>query len=168
MKIHQYERLWIVAAMVLIVLFIATIVYGAVGAGVAMIDAGGEPVDPNALDEHPQFSDPGVYQVGEDEYEVYIRAIHPSFIPGDIVVPANSTVTFKVTSGDVIHGFNVVGTNANAMVIPGEVTSMTVEVGEPQTYGIICTEYCGEFHHIMEAELRVVPEEEFSMEEGEE
>nr|WP_303648715.1 cytochrome c oxidase subunit II [Haloarchaeobius litoreus] len=153
-------------SLLLIVGFIATITYGAVGVGVSMVDDSGGNVDPNALDEHPEFSDPGVQKVGENEYEVYVVARQFIFQPDPIVVPANSTVTFYVTSADVIHGFAVVGTNANTMVIPGEVAEITVEVNEPNEYGIVCHEYCGSGHHTMEGLLRVVPEGEYNASDG--
>lgn len=164
MNIHRYEKLWILASMVLIIFFIGSITYGAVGAGVTMIDDREDTIDPDALNEHEDFGDPGVHEVGENEYEVYVQAYHPSFIPNTIVVPENSTVTFKVTSGDVIHSFSIVGTNANTMVIPGEISSMTVEFDETGEYGIVCNEYCGEFHHLMEGEVIVVPEDDFELE----
>ena len=166
MHIHQYEKLWLGMSLVLIVGFIATITYGAVGVGVTMVDDSGGTVDPNALDEHPEFSDPGVEKVGENEYEAYVVARQFIFQPDPIVVPANSTVTFYVTSADVIHGFAVVGTNANTMVIPGEVAEITVEVNEPGEYGIVCHEYCGDGHHTMEGILRVVPEGEYNSSDG--
>ncbi|MFD1644301.1 cytochrome c oxidase subunit II [Haloarchaeobius litoreus] len=166
MHIHQYEKLWLGMSLLLIVGFIATITYGAVGVGVSMVDDSGGNVDPNALDEHPEFSDPGVQKVGENEYEVYVVARQFIFQPDPIVVPANSTVTFYVTSADVIHGFAVVGTNANTMVIPGEVAEITVEVNEPNEYGIVCHEYCGSGHHTMEGLLRVVPEGEYNASDG--
>lgn len=167
MKIHTYEKIWLAASMLLIVLFIASITYGALGAGVSMIDDSEETIDPEALSEHPEFGDPGVHEVGDNEYEVYVQAYHPNFIPESIEVPEDSTVTFKITSGDVIHSYSIVGTNANTMVIPGEISTMTVEFDEPGEYGIVCNEYCGEFHHIMEGEIIVVPEDEFELEDDE-
>ena len=161
MHIHDYEKLWLGLSLVMIVGFIATVTYGAVGAGVEMIDDSGDTVDPNSLADHPDFGDPGVEQVGPNEYDVHVIARQFVFQPDPIVVPANSTVTFYVTSADVTHGFEVVGTNANAMVIPGEVAELTVEVNEPNEYGIICHEYCGSGHHDMEGLLRVVPEDEY-------
>jgi len=161
MHIHDYEKLWLGLSLVMIVGFIATVTYGAVGAGVEMIDDSGDTVDPNSLADHPEFGDPGVEQVGPNEYDVHVIARQFVFQPDPIVVPANSTVTFYVTSADVTHGFEVVGTNANAMVIPGEVAELTVEVNEPKEYGIICHEYCGSGHHDMEGLLRVVPEDEY-------
>jgi cytochrome c oxidase subunit 2 len=164
MNIHTYEKFWLAASMVLIVGFILTITYGSVGLGIAMIDDSSPTVDPDNLDEHPGFSDPGVERVGENEYEVHVIAVQFAYFPGEIEVPANSTVTFRLTSEDVIHSFSVVGTNANTMIIPGEVASLTVETDDPGEYGILCSEYCGSGHHDMEGKLVVVPQDEFELE----
>ncbi|SDR25880.1 cytochrome c oxidase subunit II [Natronobacterium texcoconense] len=163
MNIHTYEKLWLVAAMVLIVGFIATITYGSVGLGIAMVDDSEDTLDPNEINDHEQFGDPGVVQVGENEYEAYVRAQTWTYNPNTIEVPENSEVTFYVTSPDVIHSFSLVGTNVNTMVIPGEVSSMTVEFDEPREYGVVCNEYCGQYHHDMEGTVEVVPEDEFDM-----
>ncbi|RKD88078.1 cytochrome c oxidase subunit II [Halopiger aswanensis] len=163
MNIHTYEKIWLVAAMVLIVGFIATITYGAVGPGIAMVDDDGGSIDPDAIGDHERFGDTGVEHVGGNEYEVAVVAQAWSYFPDEITVPANSEVTFYVTSRDVTHSFSVVGTNINTMVIPGEVSQMTVEFDEPGEYGILCNEYCGAGHHDMEGKLNVVPEDEFDM-----
>ncbi|EMA31892.1 cytochrome c oxidase subunit II [Halobiforma nitratireducens] len=166
MNIHTYEKLWLVAAMVLIVAFIGTITYGSVGLGIAMVGDDSDSIDPNDVLDDEEFGDPGVQQVGEDEYEVYVRAQTFAFIPGTtepIEIPEDSEVTFHVTSPDVIHSFSVVGTNVNTMVIPGEVASMTVEFDEPGEYGLVCNEYCGSQHHEMEGLLVVTPEDEFDL-----
>ena len=164
MNIHTYEKFWLLASMALIVGFILTITYGSVGLGIAMVDDSEPTVNPENLNDHPKFGDPGVEQAGENEYDVYIRAIQFAFIPYQIEVPAQSTVTFHLTSGDVIHSFSVVGTNANTMIIPGEIATVTVETEEPGEYGIVCSEYCGSGHHDMEALLTVVPQDEFELE----
>lgn len=167
MHIHNYEKLWLGLGLLLIVGFIATITYGAVGAGVTMVDESGDTLDPNNLGNHSEFApeERGVEQVGPNEYDVHIVAQQFAFMPGTaqpITVPANSTVNFHVTSADVIHGFSVVGTNANAMVIPGEVSEITVESGEPGDYGIVCHEYCGQGHHDMAGTMEVVPQNEYN------
>ncbi len=173
MNIHTYEKVWLVAAMVLIVGFIGTIAYGSTGVGIAMISDDEETIDPNALDEDERFADPRVEEVGENEYEVYVVAYQYGFDPGSehitepIVVPENSEVTFYVTSEDVIHSFSLVGTNVNTMVVPGEVSTMTAEFDEPAEYGILCNEYCGSGHHSMEGMLYVVPEDEFDIDDQE-
>lgn len=155
MNVHTYEKAWLASSLFLVVMLIGTVAYGALGPGVSMIDDGPETIDPNALDEDDRFTDPRVERVGDGEYEAYVVARQFIFQPGTIEVPANSTLTFYITSADVIHGFSVVGTNANAMVIPGEITQLTVELDEPGRYGILCNEYCGVGHHDMEAELVV-------------
>lgn len=160
MHVHRYEKLWFAASLVLIVGFIATVTYGALGLGITMV-ADGDTVEPQSVYEDERFAQPGVEQTGEGEYDVYVVAQRFAFIPGEVVVPANSEVTFYVTSIDVVHGFQVVGTNVNTMVIPGEISTITVEFDEPGEYGIICNEYCGEGHHDMESQLRVVPQDEY-------
>jgi len=165
MEVHRFEKLWLGLALLLIVAFIGTVTYGAVGAGVQMIDDSGGTVEADALDEHPQFSQPGTYKTGENSYDVYVIARQFLFQPGSsepIRVPAGSTVTFHVTSGDVVHGFEVASTNVNAMAIPGQIAKMTVEFEEPGSYGVVCHEYCGAAHHTMEGQLRVLPQNEFT------
>jgi cytochrome c oxidase subunit 2 len=161
MHIHAYEKLWLAASILLILLLIGSVTYGAVGPGVAMVADSEPTVDAQALDEDERFSEPRVERVGENEYAAYVVARQFGFQPDPIVLPANSTVTFYVTSADVIHGFEVVGTNANTMVVPGEVSELTVEVDESQEYGLICNEYCGAGHHAMEGKVNVVSQAEF-------
>jgi len=165
MNIHTYEKLWLAASMLLIVGFIATVTYGAVGLGIAMIDDSESSINPDALDEDDRFADPRVEEMDDGTYEAYVVAEQYRFNPDPLEVPANSTVTFYVTSPDVIHGYEIVGTNVNTMVIPGEVATMTVEFEEPGEYGVVCNEYCGAGHHGMEGEVHVVPEDEFEVSE---
>jgi cytochrome c oxidase subunit 2 len=161
MHIHSYEKIWLAASVLLILFLLGSVTYGAVGPGVAMVSDTEPAIDAGALDEDERFSEPRVEQVGENEYEVYVVARQFGFQPDPIVVPANSTVTFYVTSADVIHGFEVAGTNANTMVVPGEVSEITVETDDPAEYGIVCNEYCGAGHHAMEGKLNVVSQSEF-------
>jgi cytochrome c oxidase subunit 2 len=165
MEIHKYEKLWLAGALLLIVGFIATVSYGAVGAGVEMIGNDGGQVDPDSLDQHPKFGEPGTYASDDGDYDVYVVAQQFAFVPGTeepVRVPANSEVTFHVTSRDVIHGYEIVGTNANTMAIPGQVATMTVEFNEAGEYGLLCNEYCGSAHHAMEGKIVVVPQDEWN------
>jgi cytochrome c oxidase subunit 2 len=165
MHVHRFEKLWLVAAFILIVLFIGTVTYGAVGAGFGMVGADGGEVNPTNPFNSSDVRDPGVYKVGEDEYDVYVEARRYRFVPGTenpIEIPAGSTVTFHIVSQDVIHGFEVVGTNINTMAIPGQMATVTAEFDEPGTYGIVCNEYCGAAHHSMGGNMTVVPQSEFN------
>ncbi|MFB6141723.1 MAG: cytochrome c oxidase subunit II [Halorientalis sp.] len=169
MEIHRFEKLWLGAGLLLIVGFIATIAYGAVGAGVGMVGDEGGTVDQAAIAagnyEGTNFKSPGVRRVGAGNYTVHVVAQQFLFRPGTsepIRVPAGSRVTFYVTSADVVHGFELVGTNVNSMVIPGQVSQFTVRFEEPGEYGIVCHEYCGAGHHTMAGTVRVLPRSEFN------
>ena len=162
MEIHRLEKIWIAVSLVFIVALIASIVYGVAGIGVGTIGDTGQQLDPNGL-EDTRFADPGGHWVDDDHYVVNVVARQFLFQPGPqepIMVPANTTVTFYVTSPDVVHGFDVVGTQLNAMVIPGQETKLTTEFDEPKSYGIICHEYCGAGHQSMAGQLVVVPADE--------
>jgi cytochrome c oxidase subunit 2 len=169
MEIHRFEQLWLVASVALIVGFIATVAYGAVGPGVAMVDDSGGTVDATAIGNgdyasQENFREPGVYAAGDDRYEVYVVARQFLFEPGTsqpIRLPAGSTVTFYVTSPDVVHGFELSGTNLNTMVVPGQVAEVTVRFEEAREYGLLCHEYCGAGHHTMAGQVVVVPPEQY-------
>ncbi|WP_049983487.1 cytochrome c oxidase subunit II [Halorubrum sp. BV1] len=166
MHIHAYEKLWLACSVLLILLLIGTVTYGAVGPGIAMVADDEQPIDSQNLDQTERFANPGVEQVGENEYAAYVVAYQFGFTPDPIVVPEDSTVTFYVTSRDVTHGFEVAGTNANTMVIPGEISTLTVETEEPKEYGLLCNEYCGAGHHVMEGKVNVVSQSEFESQQG--
>lgn len=165
MHIHKFEQFWIKLSFVLIAFFIATVVYGFVAMDLKVI-GNYETIDPQNLRE-TKFGQPGVREVtknGQTEYEVYVQTIQFAFRPGTsapIKVPANKRVTFYITSPDVLHGFEVVGTNLNTMTIPGQVAKMTTIFPEERIYGIACNEYCGPAHHQMEGTIEVVSESEF-------
>ena len=78
-----------------------------------------------------------------------------AFNPAVIHVPVGKPVTFRLTSTDVTHGFLIVGTNANTMVVPGYVSQFTTTFKQRGEYLIVCNEYCGVGHHLMSAKLIV-------------
>lgn len=170
MEIHGYEKLWFGLSLLLIVAFIGTITYGAVGVGVQMVSDDGGTVDPDAISENEkfeQYQDSRATHVEGDEYAVAVQALQFNFLPGGtepIEVRENSEVTFYITSSDVTHGFNIVGTNVNTMVIPGQMAEITVEFDEydeREEMGILCNEFCGPGHENMAGEIHVLPEEEW-------
>jgi cytochrome c oxidase subunit 2 len=58
-------------------------------------------------------------------------------------------VTFTLASPDVNHGLVLTGTNANVMVIPGQISQVTARFDRPGEYLWVCPEYCGFGHHQM-------------------
>jgi cytochrome c oxidase subunit 2 len=168
LKIHYIEKVWIVAAVLLILAFIGTVTYGALGPGVRMVsNEGGIVPEPSKPVESSSFKEPGVYKTGPNTYDAYVLARQFVYRPRKITIPANSTVTFHLTSPDVIHGFEIVGTNVNTMVIPGRIGKFTVKFDQAKTYGLLCHEYCGVGHHLMEGQVEVVSQSQFdATEEG--
>jgi len=154
MNVEFYERIWMWAAAGLLLLFLGAI-FLTVGVQAIQPPSHIETVDPTALPTHPEFGTPAVKMRADGSVVVSVVAQMFSFSPDPIEVPANRPVTFRLTSADVIHGFEVVGTNANAMAIPGYVSQFTVTFKEPGEYLIGCNEYCGTMHHNMVGKLIV-------------
>jgi cytochrome c oxidase subunit II len=89
-------------------------------------------------------------------YEVHYVARMWEFDPEEVVVPAGSTVDIYVSAKDVTHGFILLGTNLNLMAIPGVVNYTRVQFDKPQSYQLLCHEYCGTGHERMAARIKVV------------
>lgn len=158
MHVELYERLWMWIAGALIVVFLGVIVTTAAN-GAIQPPSHIETVDPTALASHPEFAEPAVKVNASGSVTASVVAAMFSFTPDPIEVPAGRPVTFRLTSSDVIHGFQVVGTNANAMVVPGYVSQFTVTFETPGEYVIACNEYCGIMHHGMVGKLVVKREQ---------
>ena len=148
MHVELYERIWMWASGVLIVAFLGAIVLTAVTQAVQP-PSHVETVDPTTLATHPEFGAPAVATRTDGSVAVAVVASMFAFAPDPIEVPAHVPVTFRLTSADVMHGFEIVGTNANAMAIPGYVSQFTVTFDTPGEHTIACNEYCGLLHHMM-------------------
>ena len=154
MNVELYERIWMWLGAAIVVLFLAGII---VPAAVMAVHPPShiETIDPATLSTHPEFAAGAITTGADGRTVVSVVATMFAFGPDPIEVPANRPVTFRITSGDVLHGFQVVGTNANAMAIPGYVSQFTVSFPKPGEYVIACHEYCGLMHHQMVGKLIV-------------
>lgn len=138
----------------LIAAFLAAIVFASVSQAIHP-PSHLETIDPATIYDDPEFGKPGV-TIREDGSALVVGVAEMFlFDPDPIEVPVGRPVTFRLTSADVIHGFQVVGTNANTMVIPGYVSELTVTFSEPGEKLILCNEYCGLLHHEMMGRLVV-------------
>jgi cytochrome c oxidase subunit 2 len=145
--IHTYEKIILWLTVAILVIFLGAIVYAA-SLGVHLAHSGGR-VDPAMLDQTSPFDQPGVTELAPGQYQAIVVARVWSFAPGEVNVPAGSTVTFQVASPDVIHGFRILGTDVNSMVIPGEISLVSHTFTEPGEYLMVCHEYCGVGHQGM-------------------
>ena len=156
------ERRWaivvglIISAIVLVMIF--TGLHWA-----AMPPSRVEIVDPRTLHVSGEFveNNLGTSVAADGKVVVRLVAQQYSFNPQCLLVPAGVPVTFRGTSTDVIHGFNVAGTNANTMLIPGFVATFTTTFRNPGERLMPCHEYCGTGHEGMWARVRVLPADEF-------
>lgn len=153
MNVAFYEKLWMWAAGVLIVAFLATIGVGVAGSALQP-PSHVETIDPTKIWNDPRFGRPGV-SLDDHGATVIVVGMMFAFMPAEIRVPAGRRVTFRVTSPDVTHGFQIVGTNGNTMVVPGYISQFTTVFRDPGEYLIVCNEYCGLGHHVMSAKLIV-------------
>ena len=81
---------------------------------------------------------------------------------GEMHLPAGKPVKILVSSGDVIHQFWVPEFRLKAAAVPGLVTELNLTPTRAGRYDIVCSEYCGANHSIMQAKLVVEPPDQFN------
>ncbi|MGD9903010.1 MAG: cytochrome c oxidase subunit II [Vicinamibacterales bacterium] len=155
MHVERTERIWMWAATAMLALFTGAIVATAL-AGSTHPPSHTETVDPDTLGVTGEFASPGV-RSGPDGVTVSMRAEFYVFRPSVVRIPAGVPVTFRITSPDVLHGFQIVGTNVNLTVAPGYVSQATATFDTPGEYLVVCNEYCGLAHHLMQGTVIVEP-----------
>jgi cytochrome c oxidase subunit 2 len=155
--IHRLEKIWLAFGLAMLFVFLAILGVSAFAMGIQPPSAHHHMIDPQKVKETQPFDKPGITQVADKEYEAVMVAYAFGFAPDNraMEVPAGSTVHFTVTSSDVIHGFQIPRTNANMMIIPGEVSQVSQKFTVPGEYLILCNEYCGVGHEMMMAKIIV-------------
>lgn len=154
MKVDLYERIFLGMTVAMLLAFLGALGASVLAAGIMVPGPAGQ-IDPNQLLTTPPFDQPGVKEIEAGRYEVVMVGMTWAFVPNEIRIPAGSTVTFKVASRDVLHGFNIEGTNANIMLVPGQIANTTVTFRKKGEFLIICHEYCGLGHHNMHGKVIV-------------
>jgi cytochrome c oxidase subunit 2 len=148
MHLHRFEKIWLLLGGASLALFIALLTVNAFAMGMAP-PSDMKMIDPQKVNETPPFDKPGLKPIGEKEYDAYMTAFAFGYSPAKMEIPVGSTVHFHVTSPDVVHGFEIPGTNVNFMVVPGHINSVTHTFDKPGEYLILCNEYCGAGHQLM-------------------
>jgi len=151
----RVEKIWLTASFGIIMGFMLITGYQAFAQDMAM-PSNKETIDPQKVSQTAPFDKPGLTQIGDKEYEAVIALEVFQFTPGDITVPAGSTVHFVLTSKDVVHGFEIAETNVNAMVMPGHIQKIAQKFDKPGEYLVLCNEYCGAGHDYMFTKITVV------------
>ncbi|OKO82286.1 cytochrome c oxidase subunit II [Bradyrhizobium sp. NAS80.1] len=156
------ERRWAILATVAIVVIVGLAAITGITHQV-MPQSGVELVDPNTLHISGEFTEANLGSALESDGSVTVRVIglQYSFTPQCMLVPADTNVTFRATSADVVHGFIVTGSNINTMLVPGYVSIQTTRFSTPGERLMPCHEYCGLGHEGMWARVRVIDRDEF-------
>src|SRR6187399_2946162 len=133
------KRIFSIAIALMVVFFVGLIhAYRAYGVRI-----------PSCVTDVRPFNEGKVIQRGEKDYEVHIVARMWSFEPPEIALPPGSHVTIYITSLDVVHGFQIPGTNVNLMAVPGTVNVAEVRFDQAGSHLGICHEFCGMGHERM-------------------
>lgn len=83
------------------------------------------------------------------------------YIEGEMHVPVNRQIQFKMHAQDVIHSFWVPEWRIKKDNVPGITTTAIVTPDKVGTYQLICTELCGFGHASMRAKVVVEPPGQF-------
>jgi len=83
-------------------------------------------------------------------------------VSSELVLPANRQVDVRLNALDVIHGFSVPEMRLKQNAVPGMTIHIHFTPKVPGTYAILCTQVCGLGHYRMNANLRILPPEQFA------
>ncbi|PWA09255.1 cytochrome B5 [Pueribacillus theae] len=159
MHLHKYEKIWLIFGLGSLILFLAIIGFAAFYKGTHP-QSHIETIDPQNIEANENFKPEnlGLTKVEEGKYVVNIVASAFNYDLGidekgkrvnKIRIPKGSKVLFQITTKDVVHGFNVAGTNVNMMVEPGHISRYETTLKNTGEFTIVCNEYCGLGHHLM-------------------
>ncbi|WP_186578898.1 cytochrome c oxidase subunit II [Aquibacillus kalidii] len=151
---NRLEELWLTVSVGILVIFMFIIGYQTFALGMGP-PSHKETIDPQQVDQIEPFDEPGLKMLGDKQYEVVMILQAFAFTPSHIEIPIGSEVEFTMTSKDVTHGFQIPGTNINAMVMPGHIQKISHTFNEPGEYLVVCNEYCGIGHQAMSTTITV-------------
>ncbi len=84
------------------------------------------------------------------------------FVTSELVIPSGRQVDLRLRSQDVIHGFAIPELRLKQNAVPGQTIHLHFTPTTPGTYAILCTQLCGTGHYRMNANLRILPPEQFA------
>ena len=112
---------------------------------------------PTCLTDVRPFQEAKLIEQGPKRYEIHYIARMWKFEPPDVAIVPGSTADIYLSTADVTHGVQIVGTNFNLMAVPGAVNYARVKFEKAGDYMVVCNEYCGAAHHEMAGVIHVTP-----------
>jgi cytochrome c oxidase subunit II len=161
-EITRSENRWVLVVCAITILIVATF-----GASVAFFHdappSSLKSIQSDQIHRSGEFVESNLGTAMQPDGSAVVRLVLQqfSFSPSVIKVPVNTPVTIRAVSADVVHGFLVEGTNVNAMVVPGYVTTVRTQFNHPGQFLVPCHEFCGMGHQDMWATLVVGSKADF-------
>jgi cytochrome c oxidase subunit 2 len=158
----QVERRWATLSIAIVVLLAVLAAIAGIHRS-TMPQTQVETIRPETLHLDGEFIESNLGTAVESDGSVVVRAIGQqySFTPACIVVPAQTPITIRATSADVIHGLLIEGTNINTMLVPGYISVQAARFERTGDYLMPCQEFCSFGHEGMWGKVRVVDKAEF-------
>jgi cytochrome c oxidase subunit 2 len=161
--VERIERRWGAISVCIVSLLVVIAAYAGIHQAV-MPQPRVETADPRTLHIAGEFIESNLGSAVEPDGSVTVRAIGQqySFTPQCIVVPADTQVTIRATSADVVHGFLIEGSNVNTMLVPGYISTVTTRFATPAERYMPCHEFCGVGHEGMWGRIRIIDKAAFA------
>lgn len=160
--VARTEKRWLAAMLAMLAFMMAIVVVTGITKAIRP-PSHVETVDPRTLHVSGEFVEGNLGASAAPDGAITVRMVADqyAFAPGCVAVAADTPVTFRLTSADVVHGFLLPATNVNSMVVPGLVSEIRTRFTRPGVYRMPCNEFCGVGHHGMWARIEVVPKEQY-------
>jgi cytochrome c oxidase subunit 2 len=161
--LDRLERKWITLSLLVVGLFVGIITIDAFFHGVNP-PSKVETIDSASLHLNKEFAEDNLGVQADDKGNITIRMVagRYSFFPKHIAVPAETKLTFRWVSMDVLHGVHIPMTNMSTMIVPGYVAEITTTFPKPGDYPVLCNEYCGLGHNHMWSNISVIAKEDWT------
>ncbi len=160
--VDHLERKWITITLLTIGLLVGIITIDAL---VHSVNPPGkvETIDSAKLHLSKEFAESNLGVQIDEKGDIVIRMVagRYSFFPKHISVPAETKMTFRWVSMDVLHGVHIPMTNMSTMIVPGYVAQITTSFPKPGEYPVLCNEYCGLGHNHMWSNISVIAKEDW-------
>jgi cytochrome c oxidase subunit 2 len=161
--VARVERRWGAVSISIIALLVVMAAYVGIHQAV-MPQARVETADPRTLHIAGEFIESNLGTAVEPDGSVTVRAIGQqySFTPQCILVPADTPITIRATSADVVHGFLIEHSNVNTMLVPGYISTIITRFPAPSERLMPCHEFCGAGHEGMWGRIKVIDKAAFA------
>jgi cytochrome c oxidase subunit 2 len=160
---ERTERRWATISIILMVMLVLVAAFAGIHQA-TMPQARVETTDPSRLHLSGEFVESNLGTATGPDGTVTVRAIGQqySFTPSCILVPAQTPITLRATSADVVHGILIQGTNINTMLVPGYVSEQFMRFEKTGDHLMPCQEFCSFGHEGMWGKVRVIDKAEFA------